>query len=227
MSNVIFLIQNGIDFSKLENEIKKASSYTIYSLDYESHKLLEKKKIAHKIGEDVLTVIDFDKIDSHSINCIKNCFDSYKEILTFQDIFLPELLEHELFHYLNFQIFTAYVILKILENEKTSLVTDFTNFGDYIKKITSYKKIKHTHFVITKNIGLYHDNVRINFNLAKIPVNLELSRKTFSRIKNPIQKLTNEIYNLEPDPKNKKNILLVSFDPLQYEEMLMEFKKKN
>ncbi|SVE15298.1 uncharacterized protein METZ01_LOCUS468152, partial [marine metagenome] len=62
---------------------------------------MEKKKIAHKIGEDVLTVTDFDKIDSHSINCIKNCFDSYKEILTFQDIFLPELLEHELFHYLN------------------------------------------------------------------------------------------------------------------------------
>ena len=141
MSYVIFLIQNGIDFSKLENEIKKAPSYTIYSLDYESHKLLEEKKIAHKIGEDVLTVIDFDKIDSHSINCIKNCFDSYKEILTFQDIFLPELLEHELFHYLNFQIFTAYVILKILENEKASLVTDFTNFGDYIKKLQVSKKL--------------------------------------------------------------------------------------
>ena len=87
MSNVIFLIQNGIDFSKLENEIKKAPAYTIYSLDYESHKLLEKKKIAHKIGEDVLTVTDFDKIDSHSINCIKNCFDSYKEISRAHRIF--------------------------------------------------------------------------------------------------------------------------------------------
>jgi hypothetical protein len=224
---VIFLVQNGIDFSKLENEIKKAPTHTIYSLDYESHKLLEIKKITHKIGEDVLTPTDFDKIDSHSINCTKNCFDSHKEILTFEDIFLPELLEHELFVHLNFQRFTAHVILKILENEKASLVIDFTNFGDYIKKITSFKKIKHNHFMITKNPGLYHDNIQINFNLAKIPINLELSRKTFSRIKNPIQKLTNEIYNLEPDPKNKKNILLVSFDPLQYEEMLMEFKKKN
>ena len=118
MSKVIFLIQNGMDFSNLENEIKKASTHTIYSLDYESHKLLEKKKIAHKIGEDVLTPTDFDKIDSHSINCIKNCFDSYKEILTFEGIFLPELLEHELFVHLNFQRFTAHVILKILENEK-------------------------------------------------------------------------------------------------------------
>ena len=227
MSKVIFLIQNGMDFSNLENEIKKASTHTIYSLDYESHKLLEKKKIAHKIGEDVLTPTDFNKIDSHSINCIKNCFNSYQEILTFEDIFLPELLEHEFFHYLNFQIFTAHVISKIMENEKAGSVIDFTNFGDYIKKIASFKKIKHTHFVITKNPGLYHDNIRIDFNLARIPINLKLSRKTFSQIKKPIQKFTNEIYNLEPDPKNKKNILLVSFDPLQYEEMLMEFKRKN
>lgn len=227
MSKVIFLIQNGTNFSKLENEIKKAPVHTIYSLDYESHKLLERKKIAHKIGEDGLTPTDFDKIDSSSINCTKKCFAPYKEILTFEDIFLPELLEHELFHYLNFQIFTAYVILKILENEKASLVIDFTIFGDYIKKIASFKKIKHTHFMIAKNTGLYHDNIRVNFNLSKILVNFELSRKTFSRIKNPIQKFTSEIYNLGPDPRNKKNILLVSFDPLQYEELLMEFKKKN
>tara|TARA_B100001146_G_scaffold67368_1_gene59689 strand:- start:197 stop:2068 length:1872 start_codon:yes stop_codon:yes gene_type:complete len=227
MSKVIFLIQNGVDFLNLLNQIKKTPSHIIYSLDYESHKLLEKKKIVHKIGEDVLTSADFDKIDSNTINCMKNYFNSHKEILTFEGIFLPELIEHEFFHYLNFQTFTAYVILKILENEKASLVIDFTNFGDYIKKITSFKKIKHTHFVITKNPSLYHDNIKVNFNLGKIPVNLALSRKTFSRIKNPIQKFTNEIYNLKPNTQNKKNILLVSFDPLQYEEMLMEFKKKN
>ena len=227
MSKVIFLIQNGVDFLNLLNQIKKTPSHIIYSLDYESHKLLEKKKIVHKIGEDVLTSADFDKIDSNTINCMKNYFNSHKEILTFEGIFLPELIEHEFFHYLNFQTFTAYVILKILENEKASLVIDFTNFGDYIKKITSFKKIKHTHFVITKNPSLYHDNIKVNFNLGKIPVNLALSRKTFSRIKNPIQKFTNEIYNLKPNTQNKKNILLVSFDPLQYEEMLMEFKRKN
>ena len=227
MSKVIFLIQNGVDFLNLLNQIKKTPSHIIYSLDYESHKLLEKKKIVHKIGEDVLTPADFDKIDSNTINCMKNYFNSHKEILTFEGIFLPELIEHEFFHYLNFQTFTAYVILKILENEKASLVIDFTNFGDYIKKITSFKKIKHTHFVITKNPSLYHDNIKVNFNLGKIPVNLALSRKTFSRIKNPIQKFTNEIYNLKPNTQNKKNILLVSFDPLQYEEMLMEFKRKN
>ena len=74
MNKVIFLVQNGTDFSKLENQIEKSPVHTIYSLDYESHKLLEEKKIVHKIGEDVLTPTDFDKIDSHSINCVKNCF---------------------------------------------------------------------------------------------------------------------------------------------------------
>ena len=227
MSKVIFLVQDGIDFSKLENEIKKAPTHTVYSLDYESHKLLEGKKITHKIGEDVLTPADFDAIDISSINCTKNCFESYKEILTIENIFLAELFEHELFHYLIRQFLNVHVILKILEKEYTKTVIDFTNVGDFIKKLTKFKKIKHIHFGIIKSPSLYHDNIRINFNLSKIPINFELSRKTFSKIKKPIQRLTNEIYDLEPNSQNRKNILLVNFDPLQYEELLMEFKKEN
>ena len=224
---VIFLVQNGTDFSKLENTIKKFPVHTVYSLDYESHKLLERKKIIHKIGEDVLTSADFDAIDLSAINCTKNCFESYKEILTIENIFLAELFEHELFFYLIRQFLNVYVILKILEKEYTETVIDFTNVGDYVKKITNFKKIKHIHFGIIKPPSLYHDNVRINFNLSKIPINFELSRKTFSRIKKPIQRLTSEIYDLEPNSQNKKNILLLNFDPLQYEELLMEFKKEN
>ena len=224
---VIFLVQNGTDFSKLENTIKKFPVHTVYSLDYESHKLLERKKIAHKIGEDVLTSADFDAIDLSAINCTKNCFESYKEILTIENIFLAELFEHELFFYLIRQFLNVHVILKVLEKEYTETVIDFTNVGDYVKKITNFKKIKHIHFGIIKPPSLYHDNVRINFNLSKIPINFELSRKTFSRIKKPIQKLTNEIYDLEPNSQNKKNILLLNFDPLEYEELLMEFKKEN
>ena len=224
---VIFLVQNGTDFSKLENTIKKFPVHTVYSLDYESHKLLERKKITHKIGEDVLTSADFDAIDLSAINCTKNCFESYKEILTIENIFLAELFEHELFFYLIRQFLNVHVILKVLEKEYTETVIDFTNVGDYVKKITNFKKIKHIHFGIIKPPSLYHDNVRINFNLSKIPINFELSRKTFSRIKKPIQRLTSEIYDLEPNLQNKKNILLLNFDPLQYEELLMEFKKEN
>ena len=224
---VIFLVQNGTDFSKLENTIKKFPVHTVYSLDYESHKLLERKKITHKIGEDVLTSADFDAIDLSAINCTKNCFESYNEILTIENIFLAELFEHELFFYLIRQFLNVHVILKVLEKEYTETVIDFTNVGDYVKKITNFKKIKHIHFGIIKPPSLYHDNVRINFNLSKIPMNFELSRKTFSRIKKPIQRLTSEIYDLEPNSQNKKNILLLNFDPLQYEELLMEFKKEN
>ena len=227
MNKVIFLVQNGTDFSKLENTIKKFPVHTVYSLDYESHKLLERKKITHKIGEDVLTSADFDAIDLSAINCTKNCFESYNEILTIENIFLAELFEHELFFYLIRQFLNVHVILKVLEKEYTETVIDFTNVGDYVKKITNFKKIKHIHFGIIKPPSLYHDNVRINFNLSKIPMNFELSRKTFSRIKKPIQRLTSEIYDLEPNSQNKKNILLLNFDPLQYEELLMEFKKEN
>ena len=37
MNKVIFLVQIGTDFLKLENTIKKFPVHTVYSLDYESH----------------------------------------------------------------------------------------------------------------------------------------------------------------------------------------------
>ena len=124
---VIFLVQNGTNFSKLEDTIKKFPVYIIYSLDYESHKFLERKKIKHEIGEDVLTPIDFNKIDSSSINCVQNCFNPYREILTFENIFLAELFDHELFFYVIRQFLNAYVISKILQNEDAQTIIDFTN----------------------------------------------------------------------------------------------------
>ena len=163
---------------------------------------MERKKITHKIGENVLTSADFDAIDLSSISCTKNCFESYKEILTIENVFLAELFEHELFFYLIRQFLNVHVILKILEKEYTETVIDFTNAGDFVKKLTKFKKIKHIHFGIIKPPSLYHDNVRINFNLSKIPMNFELSLNTFSRIKKPLQKLTNEIYDLEPYSQN-------------------------
>ena len=69
MCKAIFLVENGTNFSKLENKIKEFPRHTIYSLDYESHKLLKEKKIAHKVGEDELTSVDFDAI-------LSNHFDS-------------------------------------------------------------------------------------------------------------------------------------------------------
>ena len=175
MNKVIFLVQNGTDFSKLENEMKKSPDHTIYSIDYESHKFLEKKKIVHVIGEDILSSADFDKIDLSAINSTKNCFDSYRKILTFEDIFLAELFDHELFFYVIRQFLNAYVISKILQNEDAQTIIDFTNVGDYIKKLTNSKKIAHIHFGITKDPGLYHDNIRISFNLSKRFLNLSLS----------------------------------------------------
>ena len=87
MKKNIIIVDNGTNISKLENEIEKFSEIIIYTLDYDIHKQLEKKKIPHRLGEEVLTEDDFKKIDSLSINVIKNCFQKYDRILLVKDIF--------------------------------------------------------------------------------------------------------------------------------------------
>ena len=227
MSEKIFLVDSGTDISKLEQKIQEFPQNVIYALSYEIHKVLEKEKISHKLADDILISDDFKKIDSFSINFTKNCFDKYKKLLTFEGIYLPELLELELFQYLLIQYLKPYVILKIIQNNNIELIIDFTIYGDFIKKIINSKKIHHIHFENLETDTMYHDKIKFAVNLFNLPIHIQLSRKTFSKIKKFTQKFSNQIFDLKPNINSKENVLLVNFDPLQYGELLTELNNES
>ena len=227
MSEKIFLVDSGTNISKLEQKIQEFPQNTIYALSYEIHKVLEKKEIPHKLADDILISEDFKKIDSFSINFTKNCFDKYKKLLTFEGIYLPELLELELFQYLLIQYLKPYVILKIIQNNNIELIIDFTIYDDFIKKIINSKNIHHIHFENLETDTMYHDKIKFAVNLFNLPIHIQLSRKTFSKIKKFTQKFSNQIFDLKPNINSKENILLVNFDPLQYGELLTELNNES
>ena len=227
MKKYIFLVENGANINKLESKLQEYPGSIVFTLDYEIHKLLEKHQIPHKLGENILTKEDFKKIDSYSINLTENCFDSFRKELTFKKIFLPELISHELFQYLLIEFLKPYVILKIIENNEIDIIFDFTNYSDFIKRNIYNTQIKHMDFTINNTSSLYHDKIKFTMHLANIPIHLELSRNTFNKIKKLSQKFINVIYNLQPKINNKKNILLVNFDPLEYENLLIELNNQN
>ena len=227
MKKNIIIVDNGTNINKLEDEIKKKSETIIYTLDYDIHKQLEKKGIPHKLGEEVLTEDDFKKIDSLSINVIENCFQKYTSTLLIKDIFLPELVEHEFLTYSLTQFLKPYMILKIIENNDIKNIIDFTNYDDFIKKVIKKSDIKHENVPINKNSEFYHDTIKFTIKIRNFPIHIEMSRNTFSRIKKIVQICINKIFKLNPNYKIKQNILLVNFDPLQYQELLIELNNKN
>ena len=227
MKKPIFLIDNGADIDELKSKITEFPNSLVFTLDYEIHLLLQKHGISHELGEDILTKDDFNKIDTNSINLTENCFKKFKDELIIENIFLPELIEHELFQYFLIQFLKPYVILKILENYQSEQIFDFTNFHDFINKITNNLKIKHFIFQNNYTSNLYHDKIKFTLNLGKIPLNFEISRSRFSQAKKLTQKFINITNNFEPKINSKNNILLVNFDPLEYSDLLYEFNKNN
>ena len=227
MNKPIFLVDAGTNIDKLQSTVNKFPNSLIFTLDYEIHLQLQKYNIPHELGENILTKDDFNKIDTYSINLTENCFKLFKNELTIQNIFLPELIEHELFQYFLIQFLKPYVILKILENYQSEQIFDFTNFHDFINKITNNLKIKHFTFQNNHTPNLYHDKIKFTLNLGKVPLNFEISRSRFSQAKKLTQKFIDITNNFEPKINSKKNILLVNFDPLEYSDLLYEFDKND
>ena len=68
MKKTIFLISNFDDISKINKIISENSNCIIYSLNYQTHKLLTKNKIQTVIAESILTQSDRESIDQMSFN---------------------------------------------------------------------------------------------------------------------------------------------------------------
>ncbi len=226
MKKNIFLVDNGINIDSLLNEIKKLEQYTIYTLDYDVHKKLEQKKIEHSLGEDILNENDFEKIDQTVIYLTKNCFSKYNKSLLFNEISLPELIEHEFFQYLLQQFLKPQIISKLLQNSEINSVYDFTIYSDFIKQIIDNDIVYHD-FQSSQASSLYHDKVIFNFPISSIPLHIELSRETFTKLKKPIQSLIDTIYHLKPSNKQKQNLLLVNFDVIEFENLLLSLNHSN
>ena len=226
MEKIIFLLQKESDLTKFHEEFKKFPSSKIFTLDYESHFYLELNRINHEIAETLLSEDDLEKIDNLSINFIKNWIPkNMKENFMLNGIFLPSLIEHELFFYLIPVFLTNLLIIRVIKKENPSMIFDFTSSGDLTQKLIGNNNPSIIKIKPIKSVGLYHDDIQLHFSIAKIPLDLKISRNTFQNIKQVTAQLTKILLNSKTQSKN--NILLVNFDPLQYDILLEELKNLN
>ena len=226
MNKIIFLLQKESDYSKFQDEIEKYSSPKIFSLDYESHMYLTNNHITHEIADNSLLEKDLKQIDDFTLHFIQNWIpQKLQKEFSVNDIFLPDLIEHELFFYLLPIFSTAIILKKIIDKEKPSKIIDLTQFSQFTETLVENKNQIIKFFPIDKK-SFYHDKISVNFSLMKIPMNLQISRNTFQNIKKITSKLTDKFLDANIKEITKKNILLVNFDPIQYEILLKELKKQ-
>lgn len=226
MTQTIFLIEldSDSDIQQIKSYNKKHNDAKIIALNYLTHKILDRHNINHDVGDYYLDNADLTVIDDYSIKTTSEWYDDQKikTLLTFDDINLGSLIEVEIWQYLTPIYKTALQITKIIEKDNPKKIISHTNLNDFVNKICRKRGIDAILSDPQTEPSLHYDVINIKYNLGKIPISFNLSRKNFLHLKNIIEKINLSFFNLESKINKKKSILLLDFNPVLYDVLLDE-----
>ena len=102
MENTICIIENLNDIKIIKKQLSNHPNLKVFTLNYNTHRLLEKNNINHKIGEYYLTNDDKKLINQLATDITLNWWknEEIRHILTVYNITIPEFIEMELFQYI-------------------------------------------------------------------------------------------------------------------------------
>jgi hypothetical protein len=232
MTTAIFLLEGNINILKIKNDMTTYDACKLYALNYESHKILTENDLKHEIAENFLSNEDRIKIDDDSIRITINWYNNpaIKELITFEEINLGSLIEMELLQYFVKIYGNAAMINKIIEKESPTHIVSYTSLNDYIERICKQKNIHIISNTLLQLLSLQSDKVNIKYNLGSYPISITISNKSFMKIRKIFDKTVNLFFKLKPNLKlirNKKSILLLDFNTVQYDLLIKELSSLN
>ncbi len=223
MAKIFIFLDDTSEFYKLSKNLINSSEAKIFSFNIIVHKFLEDKKIEHEIAESYLSKEDHFKIfdttvsfwEWHKSKSIDNEFQ-------YEGVNILGLLETGEFHqFLVAEIYKFFVIKRIIEKERPDKIFANNQFSNIISKLTNNNHISINQIDTKKyNFLIRWDKFSYEFHLGKIPIGIKLSRKNYQRLKNFFESIVCKLFSLDLKPnKNKKMILIVEFNTLQYSEL--------
>ena len=228
MTENIILVGENI-FDDVKDQFLKFPRAKIFSLNYLSHKMLEKQNIDHEIGDQFLSDSDFSMIDNFTNNLTKNWFlnNDIQDKLKFESINLGSLIQPEFYQYLLDFVSQIVQVTKILENKTYDNVIAFTKINYFIYELCNKNTISCRLIQSNNSIQLSLDNYKLKFNLFNIPLSIKISRKNYLKIKNIFEKIILKLKNEKNFDNTKKSILLFEFNIENYEDLLNSFSDLN
>ena len=230
LNNIIIIVNNIENTSKINEIVLEYPNSKIFSLNYFTHKKLDENSIEHEIGENYLTDLDKNNIDEQTVETTSNwhVHQNFKNYFMFDGINLPSLIEMELFDYISKIYKTTLTIIRVIEKEKPTTLIDMTDFGDLIQQLCNQKKIDYVKITDIQQASTYFDKINIKYNIGSIPFSITISKNNYKKIKNFVEKITKQFLKLSQNfDTHKKSILLLDFNPVQYDFLLKELSNTN
>lgn len=218
-----------IDNDNLENlNLKKLTNAQIFTFNIHAHKFLEKMKIIHTIAENYLDDSDHEKMFDAAIN-LWNWYDK-KEIfedMKFKNINLLSIADTSEFHQIMIrEIYTFYVIKRIIEKEKPTKIILSTHFSKIVEQLNNNNSLSMEIFDNQPHeFHIAWEKILFRFNIGNRPISIPISRKRYNQFKNFFESFIGNLlglwYNFDIQ---KPSILFLEFNPTQYSILIKNFK---
>ena len=225
MQSIIILIDDPNKISEI-SKFSKNKTTKIFSLNYKTHKALEKLKIKHDISESFLNSKELEELDDYLYDLILNWHQNpkIKDYVSYDSLNLIKLLEVEIGQYLVPFLLSIKSSLKIIDIEKPSLIFAVTKINKFLENFCEKTNIKLISISSSEKDKLKLDSLIIKINLLGIPISFKISRKKFLFIKYLFENTLLSLFdlNFHDSKSNQKSIILFDCDVVNYENFLNE-----
>lgn len=221
----IIILEGNKDVQNLNLSHDVLPEGKIFSFDFKSHKSLEKLKIPHNLVEDFFTDSDEKLIDGKTMDFVLNWYKEIdlKKLLYVKGISMGNLVEIEIPNYFFLALKRTLGIIKVYEKEDpTEIICG--SLSNFVRSLINNKKTTIREFKSDSSSSLYFDSIEIPLSLGTKTKSLKISRKNYLKMKNLVEKITGLIYDIDFDKNlsDKKSVLLLDFNPVQYPDLLNE-----
>ena len=229
MTKIVTIVNEEFTITEKMQEILNLNENTIVSLDYYSHKQLERKNISHSVSDDF-----FDKIYKKDVNdavfkiattWFEN--DKIKKKLTINDLNFGWLIVQEFYSSLLFHLINFAILLKIKEKIKPEILFVPNNFINVCKDLFPDSDVRGLESSKKDTQEFVFDVFTIKYNLGPFPIVIKLPRKFFFTLRNYYERIVIPIFNslFSNFKKNKDTVMLIDFNPINSENFLNALSK--
>tara|TARA_A100001037_G_scaffold160956_1_gene144960 strand:- start:11298 stop:13175 length:1878 start_codon:yes stop_codon:yes gene_type:complete len=230
MVEKIFFL-NEIDDDIIVKE-KIDSESKIFCFDIKSHYYLEKNDLSHVLAEDYLSEKEKEEVFTLAVDLWKWYEkDEVFKKLNIEKVNYFSILDTSEFHQLIIDKIKYFAMIKrIIEKEKeieTIFATEQLEklIAPFLEKYDI--KLKIINQIFTDKNNTIYEKITIPLKFMGIEKNLEVSRNTFFKIKNLVEKIGAKIFNLILNDFEKEYILFLDINPKQYKKLFESLKNRN
>ena len=220
----LMLLESQDDVIHNYEKIKKFKG-KIISLSISSHSKLKKMNIQHELLDNYFEEKDKDLIDYEVVKITKNWYkdERIKKNLVFNGMNIGNLMESENISFFQTTIRLVIGIKRVLEKENTKKIfcNDLFNFVSIFNSKNQFEILRLNERKIIKN-----KKIQISYDFRNKTYSIKISEKNFKKIKTFIENFSIKKHQKFLNFSNKKTILLLDFNSVNFSTLLNELSSK-